>query len=384
MTESIVLAAVGDVLVDRDDPMTSFAHVHEQLASADLRFGNCEAVYSDTPERIVGGAGKFLSPPACFEAVRSANFDVMSFANNHALDGGYTGFFETLGLLHRAGVETAGAGANIAEARQPALVEAGGVKVAVLAYTCVYPPGTGAAADRAGMAALEVHTVYRPEVGQPGTRPKISTFVDPGDLAWVQADVARVREQADVVAVSVHMGIHMLPSVLADYERELAHAVVDAGADVVLGHHQHILKGIEIYGGRPIFYGLGNFVVDLGGHGNGEVGVVTHPYGDFYGEYAPYVREAGSQFPFHDESRLTMIALLRADSSGLLEASLIPCRIDQGGSPAPIDPESAEFGQFRDYLREIGERAGFSTDLTVRDGLLVVEGVTAAAELASR
>jgi poly-gamma-glutamate synthesis protein (capsule biosynthesis protein) len=383
MSDSIVLAAVGDVLVDRDDPMTSFAHVHELLASADLRFGNCEAVYSDTPERIVGGAGKFLSPPGCFEAVRSANFDVMSFANNHALDGGYTGFFETLELLHGAGVATAGAGANLDEARQPAIVEADGVKVAVLGYTCVYPPGTGAAGSRPGMAALEVHTVYRGEVGQPGTRPKVATMVDPGDLAWVQADVARARERADLVAVSVHMGIHMLPAVLADYERQLAHAVVDAGADVVLGHHQHILKGIEIYRGRPIFYGLGNFVVDLGHGGPPTRSSHMNPYQEFYGEYAAYPRE-GSRFPFHDESRLTMIALLRADSSGLLEASLIPCRIDQGGSPAPIDPASAEFGQFRVYLREIGERAGFTSDLNVRDGRLVVEGVTAAAELASR
>src|SRR6185312_14632538 len=140
------LAAVGDVLIDRDDPETSFAGVQALLDEADLRFGNCEGVYSDTEERIVGGA----------------RFDVMSFANNHALDGGYTGFFDTLRLLHEAGVKTAGAGSNLEEARRPAIVEAGGVSVAFLAYTCVYPPGTGAAAARPGMAALEVHTVYRP------------------------------------------------------------------------------------------------------------------------------------------------------------------------------------------------------------------------------
>jgi poly-gamma-glutamate capsule biosynthesis protein CapA/YwtB (metallophosphatase superfamily) len=374
----VTIAAVGDVLIERPDPMTAFAQVRDRLAGADLRFGNCEAVYSDTSERIVGGSGKLLSPPACFAPVRDVGFDVMTVANNHTFDGGYQGFADTLALLHDAGVEVIGGGADLAAARRPAILTRNGVRIGFLAYTCVYPPGVGATATRAGLATLTVHTIYEGEVGQPGTRPLVRTFVDPLDLISVSDDIRRLRSEVDVVIVSPHWGIHMMPAELADYERQLGHAAIDAGADVVLGHHQHILKGIEQYRGRQILYGINHFIIDLPPIERRDH--PEHSFHGFLGEYAAYSRD-GLPFVFHRESRLTTIVELTVDRSGIVETALVPCVIGPDGSPAPVAPESPELADVHAYLQAITARAGLSCALTVRGGEIVVGSSPAAAQV---
>jgi poly-gamma-glutamate capsule biosynthesis protein CapA/YwtB (metallophosphatase superfamily) len=365
----VTIAAVGDVLIARDDPMTAFAHVRDRLAAADVRFGNCEAVYSDTPDRIVGGAGKLLSPPASFEPVREVGFDVMTVANNHTFDGGYQGFADTVALLEDAGVKVIGGGADLATARRPAIVSRNGVRIGFLAYTCVYPPGVGATTTRAGLATLTVHTVYEGEVGQPGTRPLVRTFVDPLDLLSVTDDIRRLRSEVDVIVVSPHWGIHMMPAELADYERQLGHAAIDAGADIVLGHHQHILKGIEEYRGRPILYGINHFIIDLP-----PIERRDHPANSFHGflgDYAAYSRD-GLPFVFHPESRLTTIVQLTVDRSGIVETALVGCVIGPDGSPAALTAGSQELADFHGYIQDITARAGLSCPLTVRRDEIVV------------
>jgi poly-gamma-glutamate capsule biosynthesis protein CapA/YwtB (metallophosphatase superfamily) len=375
-TERVTIAAVGDVLVERRQPASAFAHVHALLADADIRFGNCEAVYSETADRIVGGAGRLLSSPACFEAVRDVGFDVMTVANNHTFDGGYTGFSDTLALLHGAGVQTVGGGADLVQARRPAIVTSRGVTIGFLGYTCVYPPGVAATATQPGLATLSVHTIYQGELGQPGTRPIVRTFVDPADLDSVQADIARIRPDVDVLVVSPHWGIHMVPAELAQYELQLGRAAIDAGADVVLGHHQHILKGIEVYRGRPILFGINHFVIDLPPMERRPP--EPNSFRGFLGEYEAYSR-GGLPFVFHPESRLTCVVLLRVDRTGIAETALVPCRIGTDGSPAPIDAGTPEFEHFHAYLVDITRRAGLRSELRVRGGEILVRGETAAA-----
>ncbi len=100
------------------------------------------------------------------------------------------------------------------------------------------------------------------ETDQPGTPARVHTFPHRGDLEALRHDVRAAKVQADFVALSIHWGIHFVPSEIADYQRDVAHAAIDDGADAILGHHPHILKGIEVYKGRPIFYSLGNFAIE--------------------------------------------------------------------------------------------------------------------------
>jgi poly-gamma-glutamate capsule biosynthesis protein CapA/YwtB (metallophosphatase superfamily) len=362
MEHGVVIAAVGDVLVDRPDPGTAFARVAGALAAADLRFGNCEGAYSATRERNTSSWAWVISEPRNFAGVAGAGFDVMSVANNHVMDAGYQGLADTLDLLRDAGIAAVGAGQDLGEARRPALLRRGDLTVAFLAYTCAWAPGFPAWPTRPGCATLTVHTIYRHELGQPGTRPHTFTLLDPLDRAEVSEDVRGARELADVVVVSLHGGIHNLPAVLADYERELAHLVIDAGADAVVGHHQHIIKGVELYRGKPIFYGVGNFVFDgTAGERLASSSVAREafkPFAPFYGEYLSSTH--------HPEARLAMLVRLTATRDGLQDIAFVPVVRDDAGDPVPLEPGSAAFGSYLEYVRDITARASLNARFDAR------------------
>ena len=106
-------------------------------------------------------------------------------------------------------------------------------------------------------------TVYEPaEPDQPGTPAGIRTFAHRADLDALLDSIRSARRRADVVLLSLHWGLHMVRATLADYQIEVAHAAIDAGADAILGHHPHLLKGVGFHRGRPIFYSLGNFAIE--------------------------------------------------------------------------------------------------------------------------
>jgi poly-gamma-glutamate capsule biosynthesis protein CapA/YwtB (metallophosphatase superfamily) len=359
----VTLAAVGDVLVDRDDPSTAFAHVGGHLA-ADIVFGNCEGPYSDTRERNASSWGWVLSTPRSLPAL--ARFDVMSVANNHIMDAGYAGLADTLAGLRDHGVQPVGAGKDLAEARAPVIVEREGLAVGFLAYTTVFAPGFQAWSSRPGCATIEVHTVYREELGQPGTRPQVQTFVDPEAKAQVAADVAAAKARCDVLVVSMHWGIHNLPAVLADYEIELGHALVDAGADGVLGHHQHIVKGVEVYAGKPIVYGLGNFLFDTSTEKVLERSAVAM---EAFAGFRPFY---GQHLSSHPDARRSMLARLRLSKRGVEDLAIVPCRSDDRHEPFPVAAGSDEFQAFLAYLREITEEAGLNAGFSPRGDEIVV------------
>ena len=169
------------------------------------------------------------------------------------MDWGKDGFFDTIDNLRAAGLAVVGVGAEITAARAPVIVEAKGVRTAFLAYSSILPMNYWAEADRPGCAPMRAHTVYEQiEHDQPGTPARVHTYAHRQDLAALTADIAKARALADVVVVSLHWGIHFVPAVLADYQHEVAHAAIDAGADLILGHHAHIMKGVEVYKGKTI------------------------------------------------------------------------------------------------------------------------------------
>jgi poly-gamma-glutamate synthesis protein (capsule biosynthesis protein) len=244
----VTLAAVGDMMFARtvadgiatDGPDYAFDEA-ERLLEADITFGNLECVLSDRGTPADKGY-TFAGDPSVAEALADAGFDVLSVANNHSMDYGPDAFLDTLDHLEDAGVAYAGGGEDDTAARQPAIVEAGGLRIAFLAYGAFFEePSFPIAMQEAAP-------------GQPG--------IAWGDLDEVTEDVAAASEAADVVVVSMHSGYEYTPE-LWQTQIALARTAVDAGAALVLGSGPHVLQGIEYYNDGVIAYSLGNFVFDF-------------------------------------------------------------------------------------------------------------------------
>ncbi|MGD9998742.1 MAG: CapA family protein [Acidimicrobiia bacterium] len=369
-TDGVVVALVGDVVLKRPDPGSAFDRARPILDAADVRFGNCEAIYSTSPERHPLDPCITKVDPSNFAGIVSAGFDVMSLANNHAMGGGFSGLADTMRLFDQAQIDVVGAGADLNAAMRPAIVERNGMKVAFLAFTCVYYPGFEATASRAGCATLRVHTFYKQEVGQPGTPPvAVTTILDPADKEMLAAAVTDARSQADAVIVSMHWGLHNTEVVIADYETELGRAAIDAGADVVFGHHQHILKGLQMYRGRPIVHGANQFVFDM----DATMFEHTRSIGWVPGRLAsgrPVVQydEDYPTYPFSPEARMTMIALARLVRGQPVRLDIVPCLINRLGQPVPLERGTSELDEWVGYMSSITERAGLNGRLVEVQG----------------
>ena len=148
------------------------------------------------------------------------------------------------------------------EARAPVVLERGGTTYGFLQYTSVFwPIGHEADDETTGVAAMKAHTAYQPNVRipeMPGGPPTVVTWPDADYLKAFEDDIGALRSRVDVLVVSCHWGISGSDDT-ADYQVDLAHAAIDAGADLVMGHGPHVIQGAEVYKGRAAFYSLGNF-----------------------------------------------------------------------------------------------------------------------------
>jgi poly-gamma-glutamate synthesis protein (capsule biosynthesis protein) len=267
MTTSIVLT--GDLnLLGLDDPRVPFGRL-AALAEADCVIGNLECCLYAPPETrqmmrddVSGYEGLYV-PPETGEALRSAGFCGVGNANNQNY--GAEAILASNARLDALGIAHAGTGRDSAEARAPFIVEKRGVRVGFLQRTSQYWPNNHEAGERApGVAALKAYTAYQPPYykdnnippNRPGAPAKVITWTDPDYLARHREEVAALRREADVVISSHHWGYG---EEVLQYMTETAHGSIDAGADIVMGHGPHFPLAIEIYRGKPIFYGLGQF-----------------------------------------------------------------------------------------------------------------------------
>ena len=238
--QEIVINFVGDIMLAGSATGTlerwgydyPFAGTVHELKSGDLAVGNLEAPIARGGTEFANKQFRFKASPAAASALKRAGFSILTLANNHLMDFGAAGLTETLDNLGRHGILYAGAGQTLAEARQPAVVEVKGKRVAFLAYSLTLPAEFYATANRAGTA--------------------------PGYGRYYAHDIRQARTVADYVIVSFHWGAERAAMPKA-YQVEAAHRAIDAGADLVIGHHPHVLQGIETYRGKVIFYSLGNF-----------------------------------------------------------------------------------------------------------------------------
>jgi poly-gamma-glutamate capsule biosynthesis protein CapA/YwtB (metallophosphatase superfamily) len=218
-----------------------YGEVRTIIQEADLAVGTLNATMSDFPPHT-GCVPTYVlvGSPGNADALQRAGFDIMSVATNHIKDCGITtcgdrAFFDTLDNLQRVGIQPVGAGKNLTEALQPVVATVNGIRFGIVSLGQIEQGGVYATADKAGIAVL--------------------TEVN------VEAAIRRARQVSDVVIVMPHWG----PEDVATpnwIQRNLAHQIVAAGADVVVGNHTHVVQGIQVIDGIPVFYGLGNFVFD--------------------------------------------------------------------------------------------------------------------------
>lgn len=238
--EEILINAVGDIMLagrwisvlrqkGYDYP---FNGVRKELLSGDINLANLESPIAKGGAEFSEKKFRFRAEPPVAKAISNAGFNLVTLANNHSMDFGGEALTETLHHLNDNGIAWIGAGGNLSEARKMALYTIKGKKIAFLGYSLTQPIEFFAGKDR------------------PGTTP--------GYEKLMTADITSARSQADYVIVSFHWGKEATGTVQA-YQRAAAHQAIEAGADVIIGHHPHVLQGIERYRSGIIFYSLGNF-----------------------------------------------------------------------------------------------------------------------------
>jgi poly-gamma-glutamate synthesis protein (capsule biosynthesis protein) len=358
----ILLGLVGDVLVDRDHPADVFSQVRELLAVPDILFANLEGVYTDDPRPVPTTISGAIAPAHNLDIYSKTGFNVMSLANNHILDAGYEAMLETRSRLRAQGVQTCGAGDCSAAAREPAIVEAGGIRVAFLAYASVFPVGYEARSNRPGLAPVRAYNCWRdahPTVHVPGAYPLVQTVPDEADLAHLAEDIRDARQRADLVVTSFHWGDYTRPFHLTDHETRTARYCIDQGADMVVGHHHHALRGMEWYRGKPIMYGLGHFVFDMrvewSDDYKNQLSELNPAFSRARTPYTTWPREGWPLLPMHEDTRMTVLAWARASRDGIRDIGFLPCCLTPDGAVHPLAIGSAESDAVVRYLEECNE-----------------------------
>lgn len=237
--------AVGDIMLSRGVDMVSnrfhdyyypFAKIGSYLQTAPIVVGNLESTITPGP-KIAINEMTLRAEPGVIPTLKRAGIKVLTIANNHIADFGKQGIINTITNLQEAGIQVAGASINQSSVQQPAIVTINGIRIAFLAYCDQYL-----------------------------LRSKILDELQPANIAFMnikqmRKDIQAAKSHADFVIVSMHAG--------NEYQHQpiqkqimFAHAAIDAGAEIVLGHHPHVIQPVENYHGKYIFYSLGNFIFD--------------------------------------------------------------------------------------------------------------------------
>jgi poly-gamma-glutamate capsule biosynthesis protein CapA/YwtB (metallophosphatase superfamily) len=349
---SVLMGLVGDVLVNRDDPLEVFSEVRDALKEPAIMFANLEGAYTDQPHPSPNAYASVGAPAHNLSVYAKVGFKVLSMANNHILDMGYEAMLETRAHLRNQGVKTCGVGDCAADARQPAILETDGLRVAFIAYASNFPVGYEARSNAPGLAPMRAYKLWRDSNPgyNPGGDPLTTTISDKNDLIRLGEDIRGARQRADLVVASFHWGEYNRPFHLTEHETSTARYCIDEGADMVIGHHHHALRGMEWYKGKPIMYGLGNFVYDLRLQLSDEVQDQLVKPGHEDISYTLGPREGWPLLPLHKDARMTVMAWAQASRHGINGIGFLPCRLTPEGVVHPLTLDSTEGIQVVDYL----------------------------------
>ena len=244
-TKTITISMVGDMIfhgtVEYFMKKHGDAYVFEGygplMKKSDIVLGNLETSISKRGKPMEDKQFTFRAKPEVLKVLRENNFSAVSIANNHVLDFGTDAFLDTLDNLKKNEILYAGGGRNREEAEKGAIIEKNGIKVGFLAFTKVVPVVDWyAGKNKPGIVgAYKVH-----------------------EKEFVKA-IQEKKKHCDVLVVSVHWGQEGTTTIRHE-EKYIGRCMIDAGADIIMGHHPHVVQGIEIYKDKPIFYSLGNFI----------------------------------------------------------------------------------------------------------------------------
>lgn len=415
--QEITLALTGDAIITRrisvyDEP--DFVEMIELIRSADVAFTNLEMLFHDYepyPAHQSGGTW-MRGDPDLLQDLVWAGFDMVSRANNHTGDYGVEGLRLTTKYVDESGLVHAGAGESLAEAREARFLETARGRVAIISMASTFPDHSragearGSMKSRPGLSPLRYTTrrvatadqldrleAVMDDIGvgfnrtASGARTLRTSFVEgeePGvittpnseDMAEIAAVVNNASRLADHVLVTIHAheskGARSVP---ADFVVEFARAMIDAGATMFVGHGPHVLRGIEIYRGKPIFYSLGDFIfqnetllrLPADNYAPFDLGTDNH-VADF--NMARYRNET-TGFPVNPEIWESVIAMPTFRDGVLTELALHPITLGFG-KPAWVRgrPMLARGKLGQKILNDIIERsAPYGTRIDVRDGV---------------
>jgi poly-gamma-glutamate synthesis protein (capsule biosynthesis protein) len=235
----VTLSAAGDIRLSgpiadiaREGGVAAPSAAVKDLLAADIEFANLETPITERGAKTPK-TWNFRAKPRDLKIVRAAGITVVNIANNHVWDYGLEGFLDTLKYLEQDGWTYVGGGRDRAAAEEVRLFKFQGLTVGIVGLTSTHPEAAWAGKNKPGVA--------------------YSDFDRMGEI------VGRAKARCDVLVVSFHGGTELADDA-NDIQKAVAHAAIDAGADLFLGHHPHVLQPVEMYKGKPILYSLGNFL----------------------------------------------------------------------------------------------------------------------------
>jgi poly-gamma-glutamate capsule biosynthesis protein CapA/YwtB (metallophosphatase superfamily) len=348
MDGKVTMTAAGDIVV-RHRLYANGASVNpryeatlEYLRAGELRWASCEVQFARAGYRTDAPIAYLVDPEVALDLGR-AGFEVMTVATNHTCDFGPDAFMESLGHMRRAGIAPVGGGKNLDEAFEPFVCERNGLRIGLLAVSCLVPPDYAALDSRPGIAPArveqwqELHPILL--ATEPGAPIPMRSRVAQDDQAEFLKKVEKLRPTVDVLIASVHWG-YGRGTPLAEYQRPFGHSIIDAGADFVLGNHAHSPAGVEVYRGKPIIYSLGNHIAQQ------DRVNATPVQREIFTHIDPW-------------SMICAVKLTRAGVTGI-EFRVTEC--DQSGMPILLEDASRAAPVLRSF-REISE--AFGTTLTI-------------------
>ena len=332
------VAMVGDIFLQESLPDSSeLADVIDVLKSADFAFGNLETPVSTGGEPIEKWINMRMHPDLLDDVMRMG-FQVLTLANNHMMDFGELGFVDTLTHFYQRNLTYVGAGLDNDLAWEAKILRKGDLDVAFLGAASTLGPLSAAGPNRPGVAPIHVSESYAIDppasMEQPGSAPYVFTRAWQEDIDRAVAAIDRVLYDVDLIVVAMHWGVppfwrSRFQDGLADYQVEVGHALIDAGADAIVGHHPHSLQEVEVYKGKPIFYSLGNFVFH---HNKGPVKETI------ISRNAPYAATVDRRNRNWSES---LIVIAELDDEGEVAYRLVPVLLDSLGNPALLKGDEA-------------------------------------------
>ncbi len=314
--DEILLTALGDMIWTRelthfDEP--EFRNLYRLLQDAEITYGNLEMSLNERPD-LQRGLYNYGKDREFAWEIAKLGVNLVSLANNHAFDFGMDGFRDTLRILDRSGISYAGGALTLPDARQSSLQQFGTTRFSLLSYYS----SAGATSTATGPT---IATINAPRVlieNERGVAEAVSAPME-RDVTLMENAIRNAKARADIVIVHYHLHwvshsrAYPIPDTVPPHQHPVMYRAIDAGADIIVGNGPHVLRGIEIYKGKPIFYSLGNFI-----------------YQYKTADIPPIIWTRDQQQDIQEEFQ-TIVPRLTVRDKKISRIELIPCELEMSG-----------------------------------------------------